>query len=158
MEIRLIAADNEQLGVLTIEEALDKAAEQSLDLVLVADKGNPPVCRLMDFKKRQYDAKKAQREAKKKQQVHKLKEVKFRVNIDSNDYSIKMNRMEGFLAKGYKVKVSLMLRGREMAFKGKAMDLMKQVALEAASYGELESEPKMVGRNVHMVVTSTSKK
>ncbi len=158
VEIRLIDAENEQLGVLTIEAALDKAEAAGLDLVLVADKSTPPVCRLMDFKKRQYDAKKAQREAKKKQTVSKLKEVKFRANIDSNDYNIKMNRMEGFLNKGYKVKVSLMLRGREMGFKDKAMELMRKVAVESKSFGELESAPKMVGRNIHMVIGSISRK
>ncbi len=157
--MRLVNFDNEQLGIVTIEQALEKAEEAGLDLVLVAETGNPPVCRLMDFKKRQYEAKKAQREAKKKQHAQKVKEVKFHANIDKHDYQIKLNRIIGFLSKGHKVKVSLFLRGREMGFKDKAMEVMLQVADDIKEYGVLENQPKMVNRNIHMVIgTSSSKK
>lgn len=112
----------------------------------------------MDFKKRQYEAKKAQREARKKQHTQKVKEVKFHANIDKHDYQIKLNRIIGFLGKGHKVKVSLFLRGREMGFKDKAMEVMQQVAVDLKEHGNLESAPKMINRNIHMVVGSTSKK
>lgn len=150
--------DNEQLGIVTIERALEKAEEAGLDLVLVAEKGNPPVCRLMDFKKKQYEAKKAQREAKKKQHAQKVKEVKFHANIDKHDYDIKLNRIISFLGKGHKVKVSLFLRGREMGFKDKAMGVMRQVAEDTKEYGTLENQPKFVNRSVHMVIGAFSKK
>ncbi len=137
---------------------MDKAEEAGLDLVLVAEKGNPPVCRLMDFKKRQYEAKKAQREAKKKQHAQKVKEIKFHVNVDKHDYDYKIKRAIQFLEKGHKVKFSLFLRGREMGFKDKAMDVMRQVAEDTKEHGTLENQPKFVNRSINMVVGALSKK
>ncbi len=112
----------------------------------------------MDYKKRQYDAKKAQREAKKKQHAQKVKEVKFHVNVDKHDYDYKIKRATQFLEKGHKVKVSLFLRGREMGFKDKAMQVMLQVAEDLKEVGTPEATPKMVNRSIHMVISKPSKK
>ena len=153
MEVRLIGDDNEQIGVVSIEVAFQKADAAGLDLVLVADKSTPCVCRLMDFKKRQYEAKRAQREAKKKQHVQKVKEMKFHVNIDPHDFGIKINRIGQFLGKGHKVKCSLFLRGREMGFKAQAMDVMKKVVDELVEIGVPEAAPKFVNRSINMMIS-----
>ena len=141
---------------MSIEAALERAADAGLDLVLVANKSTPPVCRLMDFKKKQYEAKRAQREAKKKQHVQKVKEMKFHVNIDPHDFGIKINRIRQFLGKGHKVKCSLFLRGREMGFKDKAMDVMKGVVEELTEDGLVEASPKFVNRSINMMVSPLS--
>lgn len=126
---------------------------------MVAEQGNPPVCRLMDFKKKQYEAKRAQREAKKKQTVQKVKEVKFHANIDTHDFNIKVKHIQNFLGKGHKVKVSLFLRGREMGFQDKAMNLMLQIIEVIGEDCTVDAQPKMVKRNIGMVLSpATGKK
>ncbi|MGL4854277.1 MAG: translation initiation factor IF-3, partial [Lentisphaeria bacterium] len=135
-----------------------RADEAGLDLVLVAENGVPPVCRLMDFKKKQYEAKRSQRDAKKKQQAQKVKEVKFHATIDKHDFDIKVKNIRTFLDKGHKVKVSLYLRGREMGFKDQAMEIMNKVVEELNDIGTVEAAPKMINRSIHMVIANNPSK
>lgn len=149
-EVRLIGPNNDQLGIVTIEEALKQAAAEGLDLVLVADNATPAVCRIMNFGKHIYEQNKREREHKKKQVTHKNKEVKFRANIDPHDYSIKVTHILEFLEKGNRVKVSLQFRGREMAHREIGMELMQKVIVDCAGKALVDLPPRMQGRTITM--------
>lgn len=148
--MRLIGVDNEQIGIVHIDKALAMAAQSGYDLVSVADKADPPVCRLMNFGKYVYEKNKREREQKRKQSVQKIKEVKFHANIDPHDYGIKLNHILEFLEKGYRVKISLFFRGREMAHREIGMELIDRIVLSVAEHGIIESKPRMQGRVVSL--------
>ena len=112
-EVRLIGAEGEQIGVVSREDALDRSANIGLDLVIVADNANPPVCKIMDYGKFKYEEQKKKNEARKKQKTIDVKEIKLRPNIDSHDYDVKMRSMLKFLNEGDKVKVTMRFRGRD---------------------------------------------
>lgn len=120
-EVRLVSSDGEQLGVVSIAEAMAKAEEAELDLVLIAPTAKPPVCKIIDYSKYKYELARREKEAKKKQKVIEVKEVRLSPNIDTNDLNTKIGAARKFLEKGNKVKVTLRFRGREMArmFKSK---------------------------------------
>ncbi|MDD3118239.1 MAG: translation initiation factor IF-3 [Victivallales bacterium] len=147
-EVRVVGADGSQLGVLKYVEARKQAAEAGLDLVLVAEKAEPPVCRIMDFGKLQYEQKKNLRAQKKNNATQKVKEVKFRVNIDAHDYEFKIKHALEFLEKGYKLKATLMFRGREMAHKEIGFELMEKVLGDIGDFGIVDDRPKLIGRNI----------
>jgi translation initiation factor IF-3 len=153
--VRLIASNNEQLGILPIGEARTRAKAVGMDLVLVSDETTPPVCRLMNFGKAQYEKKRQLREQRKKNHVHRNKEIKFHVNIDPHDYSFKVTHIKQFLDKGHRVKVSLFYRGRENAHREKGMELMKQIIVDIADLATVENPPRMVGRNLSMLLSPT---
>ena len=146
----IVAATNEQLGVLKLPDALRKAQSLGLDLVEVAPNANPPVCRIIDFGKFRYQM--AKQEKDKKQASSKLKEIKFRVNIDEHDYVTKMRHAEEFLDKGNKVRVQLQFRGREMAHQELGMRLMDRVKTDLVSMAHVEMEPKLMGKSVTMTL------
>jgi translation initiation factor IF-3 len=146
--IRMISTDGEQEGIIKFEDGLAKGKEVGLDLVLVAEKANPPVCRLMDYGKLRFEQKKKLKDQKKNQHAQKLKEVKFRVNIEKHDYDYKVNHAIEFLGKGYKVKVTLMFRGREMAHKEFGFELIKRVIEDLKEYGVADNDAKLLGRNI----------
>ena len=145
------AATNEQLGVLKLPDALRKAEELGLDLVEVAPNANPPVCRIVDFGKYRYEL--AKQEKDKKSHSGKVKEVKFRVNIDSHDYLTKIRHAEEFLDKGNKLKVQLQFRGRQMAHQELGMAVVLRVKEDLATMGHVDMEPKLVGRAINMVMS-----
>ena len=145
--MRLITPDNEQL-VVPVEDALEKAREVGLDLVAVAENSDPVVARLMDYGKYRYEQKRKLKEQKKKQKVQKNKEIKFHVNIDTHDFELKVKHILEFLEKGYKVRVSLYFRGREMAHRDMGMELMNQVMEAVKDHAIVDSEPKMTGRMI----------
>ena len=150
-EVRvIIGATNEQLGVLRLQDALRKAEEMGLDLVEVAANAEPPVCRIVDFGKYRYEL--AKQEKDKKSHTSKLKEVKFRVNIDQHDYMTKIRHAEEFLDKGNKVKVQLQFRGREMAHQDLGMKLLDRVKTEMAEISKVEAEPLLEGRQMTMIM------
>jgi len=153
--IRLIGADNEQIGIILFEKALQLASENGYDLVSVADKAEPPVCRLMNYGKYVYEKNKREREQRRKQATQKNKEVKFHANIDAHDYGIKMDHILDFLKKGYRVKVSLFFRGREMAHREIGMELIERISKDIVAVGSVESKPRMQGRVVSMQLTPT---
>ncbi len=151
-EVRVInGATSEQLGVMKLPDALRKAEEMGLDLVEVAANANPPVCRIVNFGKYRYEL--AKQEKDKKSTAGKVKEVKFRVNIDNHDYLTKIRRAEEFLDKGNKLKVQLQFRGRQMAHQELGMAVVLRVKEDLATMGHVDMEPKLVGRAINMVMS-----
>jgi translation initiation factor IF-3 len=151
-EIRLIGADGEQVGIMPLNDALNRAAEANLDLVEVAPQANPPVCRIMDYGKFKYMQSKKTQEARKKQTVIQVKEVKFRPKIEDHDVAFKVKNIRKFLAQKDKIKVSLVFRGREIAHPQIGIDLLKRVAAELEDIGTVEQAPKIEGRNLTMII------
>ncbi|WP_369858050.1 translation initiation factor IF-3 [Candidatus Thalassolituus haligoni] len=156
-EVRLIGADGNQVGVVSIQEALQIAEESELDLVQISD-GDPIVCKVMDFGKKLYEEKKQKAEAKKKQHQVQIKEMKFRPGTEEGDYQIKLRNLKRFLEGGDKAKVSLRFRGREMAHQNIGMELMRRVEADLAEMGVVEQHPKMEGRQMVMVIAPGKKK
>jgi translation initiation factor IF-3 len=151
-EVRVInGATSEQLGVMKLPDALRKAEELGLDLVEVAPNANPPVCRIVNFGKYRYEL--AKQEKDKKSHAGKVKEVKFRVNIDNHDYLTKIRHAEEFLDKGNKLKVQLQFRGRQMAHQELGMAVVLRVKEDLATMGNVDMEPKLVGRAINMVMS-----
>ena len=146
-----MGASGEQLGVMKLSDAIRKAQGLGLDLVEVAPNANPPVCKIVDFGKFRYDISKQEKE--KKASGTKLKEIKFRVNIDGHDYMTKIRHGEGFLDKGNKVRVQLQFRGREMAHQEFGMQLMYKVRDDLNGMSQVEMEPKIAGRNITMTLS-----
>jgi translation initiation factor IF-3 len=151
-EIRLIDQDGENAGVVSPATAMEMAEEVGLDLVEISPGASPPVCKIMDFGKYKYEQQKKAVEAKKKQKIIEIKEVKFRPNIDTHDYDVKMRSVTKFLGEGDKVKVTLRFRGREMAHPERGRELLDKIAGEIEEVGKIEAMPKMEGRQMIMVV------
>jgi translation initiation factor IF-3 len=147
----IVGATNEQLGVMKLSDALRRAQSSGLDLVEVAPNANPPVCRIVDYGKYRYAL--AKQDKDKKQAAGKLKEVKFRVNIDEHDYMTKVRRAEEFLDKGYKLKIQLQFRGREMAHQDLGMNLMQRVKGDLITMAVTEMEPKLMGKSISMTLS-----
>ena len=147
----IIAATNQQLGVMKLSDALRRAQGMGLDLVEVAPNANPPVCRIVDFGKFRYELSKQDKE--KKNSASKLKEIKFRVNIDEHDYFTKLRRAEEFLERGNKVKVQLQFRGREMAHQELGDQLMQKVKGDLNTMAQVEMEPKHMGKSINMTLS-----
>ena len=146
-----MGATAEQLGVMKLSDALRKAQGLGMDLVEVAPTANPPVCKIVDFGKFRYDLSKQEKD--RKASGTKLKEVKFRVNIDELDYLTKLRHSEAFLDKGNKVRVQLQFRGREMAHQEFGMQLMHKVRDDLNTMAQVEMEPKIAGRNITMTLS-----
>ena len=147
----IVASNNEQLGVLRLDEAIRKARSMGLDLVEIAPNAQPPVCRIVDFGKFRYDLSKQEKD--KKQTTTKVKEIKFRVNIDEHDYLTKVRHAEDFLDKSNKVKVHLQFRGREMAHQDLGMQVVQRVRKDLAGMAHVDMEPKLVGRAIGMTLS-----
>lgn len=157
-EVRLVAEDGEQLGVLSIREALAKADDAERDLVEIAPLAKPPVCKIMDFGKFKYHEQKKQHEAKLKQKQIQIKEIKLRPGTDENDYQVKMRNIVRFLEDGDKVKVTLRFRGREMAHQEIGMAQLKRIEADLAEAAQVEQFPKLEGRQMIMVLVPKKKK
>ncbi len=147
-EVRLIGPNGEQLDIVSLSKARELAQESGLDLVLVSDRATPPVVRIMNFGKLQYEQKKNLKAQRKNQATQKLKEVKFHVNIDDHDYETKLNHALEFLEKGYRLRVTIALRGREMAHQELAFKLMDQIVESLTPVADADGSPKMLGRNI----------
>ncbi len=150
--MRLVDADGTVLGVVPIDEALRKAEDRGLDLVEVAAKGDPPVCKILDYGKYKYEAQKKKNEARKKQKTIDVKEIKMRPGIDVHDYDVKMRAVRKFLGEGDKVKVTMRFRGREMAHQDLGLKLLNRVRDELDELAKVELMPKMEGRQMIMVI------
>jgi translation initiation factor IF-3 len=153
LEVRLIGADGEQVGVVKTTEALSMAQEASLDLVQIAGDSNPVVCKIMDYGKHLFDIKKKRAASKKKQKQTQVKEMKFRPGTEDGDYQVKLRNLTRFLEAGDKAKVTLRFRGREMAHQELGMELLKRVEADLAELGAVEQFPKMEGRQMTMVIS-----
>ena len=153
MQVRVIAVDGEQVGILPIEEALETAANEGLDLVEVAPNSDPPVCRIMDYGKFVFEQnKKAQSARRKQKQIH-VKEIKFRPGTEEGDYQVKLRKLVQFLKQGDKTKVTLRFRGREMAHQELGRELLKRVESDLDEFGTVEQYPQLEGRQMVMVLT-----
>ena len=150
--VRCIDPDGEQLGILSIDEAMNKAEELGLDLVELQPNAEPPVCKILDYGKHKYQAQKRANEARKKQKIIEVKEIKLRPNIDQHDYQVKMKAVRKFLDSGDKVKITLRFRGREMAHIELGSDLLSRVREDIEEFAKIESMPKMEGRQMTMVL------
>lgn len=151
-EVRVVSGANEQLGIMTLHEAISLAEEKGLDLVEVAPNGHPPVCRIMNYGKYRYEQQKRDKEAKKKQKVFQIKEVKLRPNIEDHDFFVKLKNAQRFLLDGNKVKVTIMFRGREMTHPELGQDVLDRFAKELGDSIVREKPPKMEGRNMTMII------
>ena len=151
--LRVIAADGSQMGILDLDAALAAAQEQGLDLVEVAPMARPPVVRIMDYGKFKFEQAKMARQAKKKQHVIHLKEVKYRPGIEDHDFETKTRHARRFLGEGNKVKVTLMFRGRQIAHPELGKAVVDRVASDLADVAKIESEPKMEGKSMTMILT-----
>lgn len=152
MQIRLVDENGEMIGVVSIRDGLERAAEAGLDLVEVAATAVPPVCKILDFGKFKYEEQKKKNEARKKQKIIEVKEIKLRPTIDDNDYNVKMRAMTRFLEEGDKVKVTLRFRGRELAHQDLGMNVLMRVRDDLETLAKVEQMPKMEGRQMTMVV------
>jgi translation initiation factor IF-3 len=152
-KIRVIDVDGAQVGVVTPQEALRLAEERELDLVLVSDKADPPVCRIMDYGKYKFELEKKAREAKKKQHTADVKEVKMRYKIEEHDYQVRVNQAERFLKSGDKVKATITFRGREIQHSDLAEELLKRMATDLQELAEVQQAPKKEGRNMMMLLS-----
>lgn len=155
--MRLIDADGEQAGVVSIRAALAMADEVGLDLVEIAPLAEPPVCRIMDVGKFKYQSAKKAHEAKLKQKQVQVKEVKLRPRTDENDYQIKLRNLKRFLENGDKVKVTLRFRGREMAHQEYGMRQLERIKADLIELANVEQMPKMEGRQMVMIIAPTKK-
>jgi translation initiation factor IF-3 len=150
--IRVIDIDGSQLGIITPNEAMQIAEERGVDLVLVSDAADPPVCRVMDYGKYKFEQEKRAREAKKKQHTADVKEVKMRYKIEEHDYNVRVKNAERFLKSGDKVKATITFRGREIQHADLAQDLLERMAKDLEEFGEVQQAPKKEGRNMMMLI------
>jgi len=150
--VRLIGANGENVGVVSIREALRLADEAELDLIEISPNAEPPVCKILDLGKYRYELQKRKAEARKNQKVVELKEIKLSPNIDTHDYEVKVRNALRFIEDGNKVKFSLRFRGREMAYMQQGQDIMNRVVEDTAQYVKVEQPAKLEGRQLTMVV------
>ncbi len=151
-EVRLVGPNGEQVGVVRVEDALRLAQEADLDLVEVAPDSKPPVVKIMDYGKFKYEQAQKVKEARRNQANTVLKEVRFRLKIDTHDYETKRKRAEGFLQSGDKVKAMILFRGREQSRPEQGVRLLQKFAEDVAEFGAVESTPTIDGRNMVMVI------
>ena len=151
-EVRLIDENSDNVGVVSRDDALQRAVNAGLDLVEISPDADPPVCKIMDYGKYKYLAQKKAAEARKKQKTVEVKEIKMRPNIDDHDYMVKMKAIMRFFEEGDKVKVTLRFRGREMAHQYLGMDVLKRVKADTEEFAKVELEPRSEGRQMIMVL------
>jgi len=149
----LIGEDGNQIGVVPIKEALKTAEESELDLVEVSPKSSPPVCKIMDYGKYKYQLEISEKLKKKKQSQIIIKEIKLRPKIDTNDLNTKKRQIEKFLASGYKVKITVMFRGREIVHKELGINMLNKLIEELKDKGAMELEPKLDGYNIITILS-----
>lgn len=147
-DVRLIAEDGNQIGIVPVKEALKTAVERDLDLVEISPKSNPPVCKIMDYGKYRYQLEISEKLKKKKQSQIIIKEIKLRPKIDINDFNTKKRQIEKFLKSGHKVKITVMFKGREIVHKELGMNILDKLIEELKDKCVLEIEPKLYGYNI----------
>mgnify|MGYP002640617518 CR=1 FL=1 len=156
--VRVIDGDGNQLGMMTVPEALEHSRIAGLDLVEVSPLARPPVCRIMDYGRFKYQQKKKTQEAKKHQKIVQIKEIKVRPKTDGHDLETKLRQMREFLEEGDKVKVTMRFRGREIIYAERAMEMLFSIGKEVADLGEIEQHPNLMGRNMSMLIGPKTKK
>lgn len=150
----MIGADGKQLGVMSLREALDIAQKAGIDLVEISPKANPPVAKIVDWGKYQYQKMKEQQKARRNNKANELKQMRFGLKIGSNDLEIKLRKIRAFLSEGHKVKILIFFRGREIAHKNLGYDLIDKMMEQLKDEATLEQKPTMAGRNLSIVIRS----
>jgi len=156
-EVRLIDADGSQVGIVPIKKAMDMAAKADLDLVKIADKAKPPVCKIMDYGKYKFDMAKKEKESKKNQRTSSVKEVRISMNIDVNDLNTKVNHAKRFAEDGDKIKVSMRLKGRELGHTDIGRNLMMNFADMCKEFADLSKPVVLEGKSLSMLLAPKSK-
>ena len=151
-EVRVISSTGDQLGIISLREALNHAEDEGFDLVEVSPDAKPPVCKIIDYGKLKYREQKSKKEAKKKQKTIEVKEIKMRPGIDTHDYQVKIKALNKFISGGNKVKVSMRFRGREMEHQNLGFNLLKKLTEEVAEYAKVEVPPKGEGKQIMMIL------
>lgn len=151
-EVRVVSDEGEQLGVMTLQDALKLASDRNEDLVEVAPNAKPPVCRIMNYGKFRYEQQKKDREARKKQKTFDVKEVKLRPKIETHDYLVKLKNAQRFLSDGDKVKAVIMFRGRELSHPDLGLEILKRLGEDLKELSVVEREAKLEGRNMIMIL------
>ncbi|MCH9630645.1 MAG: Translation initiation factor IF-3 [Chlamydiia bacterium] len=157
-KVRVINSQGEQVGVISVEEALNLASDEGLDLVEIAPQASPPVCKIIDYGKFRYQQTKKDKENKKAQHQAKLKEVKMKPNIDEHDFQVKLKRARDFILKGDKVKVTCVFRGREIMHSEIGRNVMKRFCEGLEDIANVESHAKLLGRSLSLVLAPLGKK
>ena len=152
-QLRVVDSDGKQLGVIDRLKALEIASQRELDLVLVSEKANPPVCRIMDYGKYKFEQEKKAKEARKKSHQTEVKEVKMRYKIDKHDYDVRIGQATKFLKSGDKVKCTVIFRGREIQHSNLAETLLLRMANDLEEQSEVQQKPKREGRNMIMFLS-----
>lgn len=156
-EVRLIDAQGQMLGIVSIEEANRLADEANLDLVLINANAENPVCRILDYGKFVFEQQKREKEAKKNQKVMEVKEIGLKLTTEEHDLGYKMKNVSKFLADGNRVKISIRFRGREMAYTNQGFEVMKKVAEMLSDIAQIDKQPKVEGRNMIMFLNPKKK-
>ena len=157
-EVRLIGDDGEQLGILPIQQAQDIAVEKGMDLVKIAPQAKPPVCKIMDYSKYRCEQAKREKENRKNQKTVETKEIRLSLKIDIGDFNTKLNHAKKFLEAGNKLKVSIRLRGREMAHSDLGVATMQRFAEGIGELGSVDKQPKLEGRQILMFMSPKAAK
>lgn len=157
-QVRLITEDGQQQGIVDTRDALQRARENDLDLVLVGENAQPPVAKLMDYGKYRYELQQQEKETRKRSRQQEMKAIKFRVKIDGHDYETKVNHIRRFLKAGHKVKVTIMFRGRERTHPELGQDLLLRVGKDVSEIAAVESSPTIAGMDMNMVLAPTKEK
>jgi len=152
LEVQVISSKGQNLGILSTKEALYLAEQEGLDLIEIAPKANPPVCKIIDMGKYKYDLQKKANKAKKKQKSLDLKEIKLRPVTEIHDYNFKLKNAQKFLEKGDKVKFTVRFKGREMQHTHLGNELMERIVNDTAKLGKVEVRPKFEGRQIIMII------
>tara|TARA_B100000767_G_C19583141_1_gene458188 strand:- start:272 stop:817 length:546 start_codon:yes stop_codon:yes gene_type:complete len=152
IDVQVIGSDGNNLGILSLKKAIEKAKEESLDLIEISPNANPPVCKIMDMGKYKYDLQKKANIAKKKQKVVALKEIKLRPGTDVHDYNFKVKNAKKFLVNKDKVKFTVKFKGREMQHINLGRDLMNRIIEDTKEVGKVETHPKFEGRQMIMII------
>jgi translation initiation factor IF-3 len=151
-KVRLISSDGQQIGIVPVSDALRRAEDAGLDLVEISPNAAPPVCRIMDFGKYQYEESKRKHAAKRKQKQIQVKEVKFRPGTDIGDYQTKLRNLIRFLSEGNKAKITLRFRGRELTHQELGVEMLKRLENDLKDHGLVEQHPRMEGKQMVMVL------
>ncbi len=152
LDVQVIGSDGNNLGVMQIKQAIQRARDEGLDLIEISPNANPPVCKIMDMGKYKYDLQKKANQAKKKQKIVSLKEIKLRPGTEIHDYNFKIKNAKKFITKGDKVKFTVKFKGREMQHVELGKNLMNRIIEDTKDIGKVETHPKFEGRQMIMII------
>ena len=151
-QVRLIGSDGNQVGIVDTRDAIQRAREEDLDLVMVGENAQPPVAKLLDYGKYRYELQQQEKEARKRSRQQEMKAIKFRVKIEDHDYETKVNHIRRFLKSGHKVRVTIMFRGRERTHPELGQELLNRVAQDVSEMAVVDSPPSLAGMDMNMTV------